>query len=456
MPSKKIKVFSHRTLSDDASNAIMIDEQIIKALRIPDSRTVWLAAGSFRQKVSVTRVKRKGVLLLSKQLMHRIGMHEGLALHLHYDQEKQMLRCGPLFAVLLQRGAMMPAGRPFGEMSDFCRELAYSASREHVWLAAVTPKSFQLSQKTVHGWTYRHGWRRVKLPLPDVIYNRLQTRKVEKSQSVQQLMRNIKSNFNTVIFNEQFLDKISVFSALAKENGVHKYLPHSQPCRNINAIRHMLDKYPVLFLKPATGSMGRGIVRIVRGAAGVYTTQTTHLNNTSRKQYANQAALLRKLATHIRRSPHLIQQGLSLLTMHRHNLDFRALVQKDSNGAWSITSIVARIAAPRHFVSNLARGGRLTKVMDALLKAGVAHEKARRLSNELRTTAITIASALEKQMNGSFGELGVDLAVDKQHQIWLLEVNSKPSKTDPQLPGAGKIRPSARKVMQYAKYAAKF
>ena len=94
--------------------------------------------------------------------------------------------------------------------------------------------------------------------------------------------------------------------------------------------------------------------------------------------------------------------------------------------------------------------------MDALLKAGVAPDKARKLSNELRTTSITIASALEKQMNGSFGELGVDLAVDKQHQIWLLEVNSKPSKTDPQLPGAGKIRPSARKVMQYAKYAATF
>ncbi len=456
MPSKKVNVLLNRAANDGESGAVLLDEQLMRAMRIPEGRPVWLTAGTFRQKVFLKPTQRKRALLLSKILLQRFGMHDGLRLHIRYDATSQTLRCGPLLAVLLQRSAVMPAARPFGEMSDFCRELALVAGREHVWLAAVTPNSFQLTNQSMQGWTFRRGWRRAKLPIADVIYNRLQTRKLEKSRNVQRLMKNIKSHFSTVIFNEQFLDKVSVFTALSKDSSMHKHLPRSLPCRNLQVIRQMLEQYPTLFLKPATGSMGRGIVRIARNPDGGYTTHSTHIKYTSKRHYADRDRLLRSLAAQIKRAPHLIQQGLSLLTVYRHNLDFRALVQKDGSGKWTVTSIVARIAAPRHFVSNLARGGRITTVMDALRKAGVSRDKAQKLHASMRATAVAIAGSLEKQLNGSFGELGVDLAVDRDLHVWLLEVNSKPSKTDPLPPGTGKIRPSARKVVQYAKHAGKF
>lgn len=63
-----------------------------------------------------------------------------------------------------------------------------------------------------------------------------------------------------------------------------------------------------------------------------------------------------------------IQQGLTLIDNSGRPVDFRALVQKNRTGKWSVTSIVARIAGGSHYVSNLARGGSLSTVKDAVAK----------------------------------------------------------------------------------------
>ncbi len=78
-------------------------------------------------------------------------------------------------------------------------------------------------------------------------------------------------------------------------------------------------------------------------------------------------------------------------------------------------------------------------------------------SPKLRRAALEIASGIEKYVDGHFAELGVDLAIDRSGRIWLLEVNSKPSKDDNSSTSGGeKIRPSVNKTVTYARYLAKF
>jgi glutathione synthase/RimK-type ligase-like ATP-grasp enzyme len=206
----------------------------------------------------------------------------------------------------------------------------------------------------------------------------------------------IKNHSNTAIFNEQFLDKIAVFKALAKDESVKAYMPESLTAASPTTLNHMIVKYAVCFIKPASGSMGRGIIRVQREPSGAYVALTSHLNGTSRQSFKDSKQLLRFLTAKIRRKPHLIQQGLSLLKINRQNLDYRALVQKDRNGKWGLTSIVARIAGPRHFVSNVARGGRLTSVPHSLRRARIGKQRAQALVQELRKSALLVAAALDR------------------------------------------------------------
>jgi hypothetical protein len=69
---------------------------------------------------------------------------------------------------------------------------------------------------------------------------------------------------------------------------------------------------------------------------------------------------------------------------------------------------------------------------------------------------LKIAKGIETQIPGHFAELGIDLAADAFGKVWLLEVNSKPSKEDTTPWNENKIRPSVTKVVRYAQFLAKF
>src|SRR5690606_256610 len=88
---------------------------------------------------------------------------------------------------------------------------------------------------------------------------------------------------------------------------------------------------------------------------------------------------------------HQIQQGLQLITVQGRPLDFRALVQRNQQGQWSLTSIVARMAGTQHFVSNIARGGTLSQVKPALLKSGLPASRRETVHTAMRQAALHIA-----------------------------------------------------------------
>src|SRR5690606_2078210 len=115
---------------------------------------------------------------------------------------------------------------------------------------------------------YRGSWRKTQFPLPGVVYNRLTSRKTENSSAVQQLMNDVKTRHQGKVFNERFLDKTEVFQALRGEASVHKYLPESHLFKNFAMLQQMCQKYPIVFLKPIRGSLGKGIIRILRNPSG--------------------------------------------------------------------------------------------------------------------------------------------------------------------------------------------
>src|SRR5690606_13092204 len=131
---------------------------------------------------------------------------------------------------------------------------------------------------------------------------------------------------------------------------------------------------------------------------------------TKTERYASLAKLFASLSSKLKMQRYQIQQGLRLIQVGKRPVDFRALVQKNQAGEWSVTSIVGRIAGNQHFVSNIARGGTLCPAKEAILKSNMAGSKSAALAG-LRSAALDIAKAVDRQIPEHFGELGIDLAV---------------------------------------------
>ncbi|MFC3749114.1 YheC/YheD family protein [Paenibacillus sp. GCM10012306] len=435
-------------------NAVMLGDRSMKRLKIPANGTLQLAFGSFRQDVTVIPVPKSDSLRVSEGLARRAGFKFRHKLNVSYSTGSRTLRLGPLIGVLVSRHYPDQPERLFGAITMFCRELTNACHAQGAYVYFITPESLETSGSSIQGWVYEEGWRKRNLPIADVINNRLTTRKVENKPSVQHFLADVKSRYGTHFFNEKFLDKTEVFEALKQDASLQRYLPESHMLNGSAVLKRMCSHYQSVFLKPVRGSLGKGILRISKEDGGGYLLQSTTPMGSRRQSYPTLAKLFQAISPKMKSTRYQIQQGLPLLEIGRRPVDFRALVQKNGTGKWGVTSIVARTAGNNHFVSNLARGGTLSTVREAVNKSSLPSGVKDSVQLGLPRAALAIARGIESYIPAHFGELGIDLALDQSGRIWLLEVNSKPSKNDNTPLNDQKIRPSVKQMVLYCRYLA--
>ncbi|MFH5185677.1 YheC/YheD family protein [Paenibacillus sp. TAB 01] len=449
----KIQIQNAGPFSDD--RVIMLSDVLVKKWRLPTQSTLQLRFGSAKHEVKIVPTTQAGILRINDSIAAKCGLTHGDVLCIHFKAATRTLHIGPLIGVLISRVYPGAVEKPFGAITAFCRELHDACKIYGASVFFFTPEECH-SGETVQGWHYTGKWVKRSFPVPNILYNRFTSRKLENRANVQQFIKHAKTQHQAVLFNEKYLNKTEVFDALRKEQGLHIYLPESYLLRNYQMLKSMCTKYSTVFLKPITGSLGKGIIRIKRQPDNSYVCHFTNLSGARKQTYDNLAAMFSSLSGKVKQQRHQIQQGLNLISIGGRPVDFRALVQRNELGQWGITSIVARIAGNHHFVSNLARGGSLSSLKDALARSN--YPSSADGNAKLRKASLAIAKGIETQIPGHFAELGIDLALDTQGRVWLLEVNSKPSKDDntPLAGNESKIRPSVKQLVQYSRFAAKF
>ncbi|PYI57085.1 YheC/YheD family protein [Paenibacillus flagellatus] len=456
MTSTKLTIHVQGTSGMSQEHTVVLGERVVRQYKIPSGVNATLQFGTSKQQVKVVSASHLDGLRIGESLARKLGLHHGIQVGFRYKASGRTMTIGPLIGVMVSRMYPGSPDRPFGAITAFCKELVDACQTFGAFVYFFTADDISGGHSHIEGWTYAGRWRQSDFPIPDVVYNRLTTRKLENKPSVQHFMKEVKSRYGTAVFNEKYLNKTDVFDALKQDSALARHLPESHLFKNFAMLKAMSARHPVLFLKPITGSLGKGIIRISRTSNQSYTCQFTSLNGTIKQTFSSIDAVFAAIAGKLKQRRYQIQQGLTLIEAGGRPVDFRALVQRGPAGAWGVTSVVARTAGSNHFVSNLARGGTLSRVKEALLKTSLSAAQQRTVSLQLRKVALDIAKGIETHVKGHFGELGVDLAVDTSGKVWLLEVNSKPSKNDGTPLADGTIRPSVKLTVQYARYLAGF
>lgn len=454
MARRKITIQAHKAGIFLDEHVVFLNDTYVKKRKIPTNQPISLRFGAFQTEVKVVPVKALKEMRVSEWLLKKLGIGRSTELCLKYKPDTRMLSIGPVLGVMISRVYPDQEDRPFGPITAFCKELFDACRIYGAFAYFFTPDGIGDSIETLEGWSYNGKWQPSLFPAPDVVYNRLTSRKYENKPSVQHFVKEVKSRYDAHVFNEKYLNKTEVFEALAGDPALQKYLPESHLFKNYQMLKTMCGKYMVVFLKPITGSLGKGIIRITRRPKE-YVCHLTNVNGAARRSFPSLAKLFASISGKMKRNQYQIQQGLNLISVNGRPVDFRALVQRNASGEWVITSIVGRIAGTNHFVSNLARGGRLSPVGNVLAKSNLAAGNYANVVSRLRLAAIALAKGVGTRIPGHYGELGIDLAVDTAGKVWLLEINSKPSKDDNSSLHR-KIRPSVRQLVRYVRYLANF
>ncbi|WP_313996291.1 YheC/YheD family protein [uncultured Paenibacillus sp.] len=309
------------------------------------------------------------------------------------------------------------------------QRMTVAAKRLGLDVFVFTPEDVNYRSDTIHALVYdtaANRWVRRWTAFPAMIFDRCRIQKSKRFELLQKFRARYKDR---LFLNRPIRNKWTVYRTLIRESRFRPHLPHTRLYDTGGDLTGMIRKYPLIYLKPAGGTGGRGILRIQRESGGTLFIQG---RDRSRKIIAPQrvgpSELIGRLASwNLKANRYLIQQGIQLKLDNGRVHDYRMLVQKNGEGAWEVTGCAGRVGAPRSVTSNLHGGGQAWS-MDALLRQWIGSETAiARVKSKAEQFGKEVAAYLDNAY-GALCELALDLAIDRSGRIWLLEVNPKPAR----------------------------
>ncbi|MEH7884573.1 YheC/YheD family protein [Bacillus sp. JJ1609] len=335
-------------------------------------------------------------------------------------------------------------GPDFGKVHSFCEELHQGVSELGGSFYVFSLKGF--SDEGVEGFYYdddEDDWKKGSLPFPNVIYNRISSRRTEYSKGFKGFLNKLESR-GISIFNHRFLSKWEIHEFLMKEEHLHPYIPETQLFTE-PVLESMLNHHDELYIKPVHGSQGRQIIQLVKDDGLIHASFST-VQPKELPAFSNVKNLARALSNKVKKQQYIIQQGIQLSELNGRRMDFRVLCHKNDQHFWQVTSIVARVSAEHYFVSNIARGGEVMRPAHTLSLI-FGKEQARQQLALMKELALETAEAISQHAEGLTAELGIDIGIDIKGNLWLIEANSKPSKNFEER--GTKIRPSTKAIIEH-------
>ncbi|WP_370224966.1 YheC/YheD family protein [Cytobacillus sp.] len=332
----------------------------------------------------------------------------------------------------------------FRSIHSFCDELHEVVSNMGGFFYVFHFQDF--NQGSLQGYCLQNGkWIKRPVPLPSVIYNRIHSRMLEAS-SAYQSFKNSLIKYNIPVFNDRFLSKKEVHNLLFSEDHMQPYLPDSA-IADEQTIKDMLARHRLIFLKPIHGSQGRNIIRLSLYGKEIMTELSTGKGRENTLTFKNYTRFAHWFQQYQNNTIFLTQQAIPLQTYNNRQLDFRVLCHKNFQDIWKATSAVARVSAEQQFVSNIARGGEIMKPLRIFSMLSDQKTAVQQLAL-LKELALETAMIISQKCEGLVGELGIDIGLDVNGKLWIIEVNSKPSKNFEDK--EKRVRPSAKALMEYA------
>ncbi|SFS43898.1 YheC/YheD family protein [Marininema halotolerans] len=210
-------------------------------------------------------------------------------------------------------------------------------------------------------------------------------------------------------------NKRAILDHLAKRATTAQFTPETRKFSRV-ALAQMVQKYPILYLKPNQGYQGIGVLRITRDGNGFI------VESKSKSRMATFDSLWNYLSSWTARNGFLLQQGIDSVTRNRRPFDVRIHMLKGNN-EWMVGGIVGRVGPAGGVTAGIIGGGKAvplsTLIRSHLVCPPESHERIQRQLNQAGRAA---ANEVGRLMPTDF-EFAVDAGIDSRGRVWIFEVN---------------------------------
>lgn len=448
--------FCNVHFTQQPQRVVYVSGSLMKNLKLSGKKSVHLRLGQERIPAAVKPIHKPGNhLYLATGVRKGIKIPKSGSVFLRSLQEGEV-QIGPLIGVLSD-GPTNSSDNPFGSRTSFIKQLLKQGSKQS-YIFAFTPRDINWEQETVNGYFLGESGRfhRKKVSLPDVVYNRLPSRRAETTTPINQLRERFIRR-KIPFFNWSFFNKSDIYRLLERDSSVNRYVPESIMNPTPEQIKDLLDRHSLIYYKPNNGSLGNGIYRLSYIPKNGYYARYRKTGSNALLRFSSFGSLIRTLqARHGRQlRSYVAQQGIRLIEIDGCPIDFRFHMHKNGRNNWVVVGIGAKKAGKGSVTTHLKNGGSLLTPEQALSRAFGA--RADEVLRHAKSVAITLAEAIEYHHQHLIGEIGFDIGIDKDEKIWMFEANAKPGRSifqHPSLKAEGKA--SIEHILEHCLYLSKF
>lgn len=350
----------------------------------------------------------------------------------------------------------LPGNPPFPER-DFFRRLIETGKQIGISVLVFHPDALEFETQTVKGFTLDHNnqWKVISASIPRFIYDRCFYLGTKYNRIYKPYITRLVNSKDVRFLGLGLKGKWQIYQLVSKHPTLASYLPPTEQVDSMNQILLWLGRYPSIILKPMNGSLGIGVIKVTQSQRSFLVEGRTTDNKPYQKKFTTFQSFTAFFQSSKKRWRYLIQPYLSLTTQQNIPFDLRLFVQKDGIGKWVTTGSAIRMGSKKSITSNLHGGGKAFSFENFLQQNYTASE-AEKIKSHIAVLENTLPKYLEKN-HGPLVELGIDIGIDRDRNVWLIEVNSKPGRQIfEQLQDQEAVLKSQLYPLYYAKHLMRF
>ncbi len=441
------KTFIIKTDSNNHSD-FTISPKTAEQINIINKKQAYVRFGCRRYYVNVktSEYVPDNVIVLSKDIVADLYLPDYTSYEVSVNRNEIIV--GPFIGLLLKKEDKYFTGSSLKKLLIYAKD--YSMLNGAIVVFALD--KVDAENLLIEGFCYdpqSGSWQRGTFPYPSSIYRKIG------------LNDQWKNHFLTIIgdcvFNNQYFSKWRMYKLLSTSNIAGTHLPYTIFYTSCNDVMNMLKKFDKVYIKPASGFKGHGVVQAsMNGDSIVLRYRDMRENHEIVLNNADEACAY--MDKYFAGRVNIVQQGIELLRHDGKVVDFRCVVQKNQWNKWECMAVFGRCGEMGSVISNISSGGTVFCVEELLKKVLFSsHEHAKKVRESIEQLAVKICDELD-QCGINCGFLGLDIGIDVYGYLWLIEINNRDpcllyalDVNDKELYFRLKVQP-----LYYAKYLAGF
>ncbi len=268
----------------------------------------------------------------------------------------------------------------------------------------------------------RECWIDQVFSFPDIIYMRgVPDPRNKELQRFMDLITTMKVRLVNKLLT---FDKWDLHQVLYDHREIRPHLPETRLfCKKTEELMPMLRRYGRVYLKACQGRQGRQVMTLTPLSGGGY--EYNYFTDRPVVRKVNGDSLPRILDNFFKDHSFIVQQPIDLINFADGKVDLRAEVQRNGRGELEIVAVPVRVGRSGSPITTHASSYPFEDFFYGL--PGYSQATVDSLKSKLHRFLYQIYESIENHY-GPFGEMGIDIGLDKNNHLWFIECNSQSAK----------------------------